>query len=195
MVEYQGAFIYGDIYDRVTEGEHGPALRHYLMDKFQWTDEVFDSIHWEAMKSYATNLEGTMETNVIKLLMDWQNDAHQNKIFYGKDGLCPACFKQEDHMHFLACQDPILYKLNTGSISRVEGALRKTHTAGVIARIVREVINALQHGREPVQPEGKQDSMGRLATEAWEEQKKNRMGPYAKGPPEQEMGHHTGGLL
>ena len=159
MVKYQGSFIYGDIYENVTEGEHGPALRVYLMEKFHWSVETFDSINWDAMKSFVKNLDGTRETNIIKLLMNWQNDAHQNDIFYGKGGQCPACSKQEHHLHFLSCQDPVLYKLNTGSVNKLERALRKTNTAGTIARVIREVIGALRHNRDPVKPEWKPDKM------------------------------------
>ena len=123
MVEYGGSLIYGDLYERVTEGEHGPALRRYLQEKFGWSDEVFDTIGWEAMHSFVKDLEGTRETNIIKLLMNWQNDAHQNEIFYGKGGQCPACSKTENHLHFISCQDPVLFRMNTASVNRVEKAL------------------------------------------------------------------------
>ena len=72
------------------------------MDKFGWNEETFDSIDWNAMRAYTRNLEGTKETNLIKLVMDRQNDNHQNNLFYGKSGKCPACaLEDKNHFHFI----------------------------------------------------------------------------------------------
>ena len=81
MVEYGGSLIYGSIQDRITDGEHGPPLAQYLMDKFNWSEEVFQLIDWGAMKAYTSHLEPPRETNVIKLVMDWKSINNQNNFF------------------------------------------------------------------------------------------------------------------
>lgn len=141
MVQYRGRMIHGNFYDTIPKGEHGPALQQYVMDKYSWTLEVFESIDWRATKSFVSTLAGTRETNVIKLLIDWQNDAHQNDLFYEKGGTWPACStEQEDHLHFLSCKDKV-YKV-----------WQKTSTTGIITRAFREVLTSLCARREPTEP-------------------------------------------
>ena len=53
MVAIGGSMVYGSIYDRLTEKIHGPVLVEYMCEKFQWSKEVFHSIHWKAMEMYA----------------------------------------------------------------------------------------------------------------------------------------------
>ena len=120
---------------------------------------------------YMTKLEGTRATNVIKLVMNWQNDNHQNELFYDKPGICPACETVlEDHLHFLCCKDPVLYRLNTKAISKFHFELQKTRTAGVISGIFMASLQALRAGDEPMEPLWKDDEMGRLGKQAWQEQ-------------------------
>ena len=182
MVSYRGFLIHGSIHDVVTEGEHGPPLRQYLKEKFGWSEDTFQCIDWEAMKVYTRRLEGSKETNLIKLVMNWQNDNHQNEFFYAKDGVCPACQSiQEDHLHFISCRDPVLYRLNTECMNGVHRAMARTHTCGIISNAFREVLGALRDGREPREPRWRDDAEGQLGKEAWGEQRRIGWSNLAKG--------------
>ena len=171
MVNYNNSMIYGSIGDQITEGEHGPPLKQYLMDKFVWNEAVFDSIDWDAIKTHMNNILPTTATNLIKLAMDWKNDNHQNELFYGKSHICPACcVQEEDHMHFVCCQDPILFRLNTTAVNKLIQAMQKMRTAGLISTVFQSIIGALRQEKEPVEPDWKSDEMGKLGARAWKEQ-------------------------
>ena len=102
MVSVNQSQINGSVYDRLTEQVHAPVLEKYLCDKFWWSVEQLHSINWEAMGVYTSRLKPVKETNVIKLVMHWQNDNHQNGKFYkDKSNISPALqVEVEDHMHF-----------------------------------------------------------------------------------------------
>ena len=171
MVSYRGTFLYGPTYDRVVEGEHGRALKEYLCAKFKWTSATFDTIDWRAMRAVSQSLNGTRETNFIKLAINWQNDNHQNELLYDKDGRCPACgLAMEDHLHFLACSDPVLYRLNTQAVNKVVRTMVRLKTAGVLTGIFKRVIGAMRAGMSPAPFLPKDDKLGRLIGQAWKEQ-------------------------
>ena len=44
MVSYRNSYIYGSIEDSITEGEHGPPLQEYLMEKYMWDEKTFSNI-------------------------------------------------------------------------------------------------------------------------------------------------------
>ena len=145
MVQYRGRVLYGSLYDQITEGEHGPPLKDYLCTKFNWTSIVFDSIDWQAMGVYIKHLTGTKITNLLKMVLHWQNDNQQNDMFYGKDSRCPACGNQdEEHFHFLWCRDPTLYHMNTKFINKKYRELQKTKTSMVITRTFKAIIKAVR---------------------------------------------------
>ena len=103
----------------------------------------------ESYEKLGTNLDGTCATNVIKLLMNLQNDNHQNNLFYDKSGNCPVCeHEHEEHLHFIWCQDPVLQKLNTKAVDKLLQSLKVTSTAGLLARVLKEDIQALREGEK-----------------------------------------------
>ena len=127
MVSINDRQIQGSVYESLTDHVHSPVLEEYLCSKFGWTKGQFHYIHWEAMEIYVKRLPPTKETKVIKLLMNWQNDNHQNHLFDRKNSnLCPACDKEtEDHMHFLSCSDKILRRANKAAWNKVIRALKR----------------------------------------------------------------------
>lgn len=149
MVRYQTNMIHGSMAECIVEGIHRPPLREYLRDKFGRTDKVFEYIDWNSMSTCVNNLEGTRATNVIKLVMNWQNNNHQNELFYSKTGMCPACANvKEDHLHFLCCKEPVLHRLNTKATSKFHLELQKTRTVGIISNIFKAPLQALRTGNE-----------------------------------------------
>ena len=210
MVEHRAGFWYGSIMDRVVDIDHAIPLQNYLCDKFNWTEVVFHSIHWEAMGIYTKRLTGVANTNLTKFTMDWQNDNRQNETFYGKSGKCPACLEEdEDHMHFVWCEDPVLRTMNARETHKVYSSMKKSKTAGIIYRMLTIIIEACCVNMEPTELEYKRDAIGTLIHQAWDEQKqigwfnllKGRLSKkwgeaqekfYRQHPDTRTSKHHTG---
>ena len=182
MVRSGHHFIYGSLRESIIEQVHGPALQRYLCNKFHWSDEVFHMIDWSAMGSYMRRVDGVKATNIIKLVMNWQNDGHQNELFYSTGGVCPACNNVvENHLHFLCCRDPVLSRMNVASTTRFYRAMKRVHTAGVLASVFKCILAALLAGVPPAPFVGKDDTIGRLLTAAWVEQEQIGWDNWAKG--------------
>ena len=121
MVLIADSMVYGSIYDRLTFVTHAKPMEEYLCKKFNWTKLQFDCIDWEAMGSFIKSVTPTKETNICKLVLNWQNDNHQRQLFNKKeDGVCPLCnVAHESHMHFLHCPDVPLRRANRKACNKV----------------------------------------------------------------------------
>ena len=123
------------------------------------------------MKSFSKKVDGVRATNLIKLVMNWQNDNKQNELFYSASPICPACNKEyEGHLHFLRCTDPVLRRLNTMAINTILTTMKKLKTAGVIATLLKQIIFSLRDGTMPSPFVGKQNHLGTILQQAWIEQ-------------------------
>ena len=120
MVRYCAGLIYGSFQEVIVQGEHDGPLEEYLCQKFGWTLTVFSSIDWAAMKTFSAKVEGVRATNLIKMVMNWQNNNRQNVLLYSKSPICPAYHKEDEgHLHFLHCSDSVLRQLNMKTINKV----------------------------------------------------------------------------
>ena len=172
MVKLNGSMIYGSLYDRITESVHGPVLEEYMCTKYGWTREVLQSIDWDAMETFMNRQSGTRATNIIKLAHDWQNDNHQNSLFYkDKSSMCPACnLAEETHMHFLSCSDPILRRVNQRAWDGLKTVMKKWRTSHFVYRAINAIITAVVCDEDPVRPVLPGTPLGVVVTRAWAEQ-------------------------
>ena len=172
MVSINRGLVYGSIYQQLTESVHTGPIKEYLCRKFGWNNDQFNSIDWGAMEAYTSTLEPCKETNVIKLVINWQNDNHQNGLFYEKKvDICPACeLVKEDHMHFLSCTDPILRGANRPAWNKVGATIKRLRTTVIIAKAFNNILEALMSGDDPEPPEFPNTEIGNMAKQAWEEQ-------------------------
>ena len=73
-------------------------------------------------------------------------------------------------MHFVSCQDPVLFRLNTAAVNNLVKTMQKVRTAGIISCVFQNIIGALRKEKEPIEPIWKQDEMGEMGALAWQEQ-------------------------
>ena len=76
----------GELYKACRSG----PMREYCKQKYNWTDEVFDSIHWASVGNVRRKLSTTMQTQTYKIMHDWLPTGHMQK--WKKEGTyCPGC--------------------------------------------------------------------------------------------------------
>ena len=56
----------------------GP-MRECCKQKYNWTDEVFDSIHWALVGNVRQKLSTTMRTKTCKIMHDWLPTGHMRQ--------------------------------------------------------------------------------------------------------------------
>ena len=172
MVEVDNSMVYGSIYEAVKEQVHSKPLAEYLCNKFHWTAEEFQTIHWEAMGAFMAGTPPVIQTNVIKMVMDWQNNNRQNNKFDEKHSdVCPACeLVHEGHLHYLCCSDPVMRRLNRGPWNAVINQIRKLRTNQTVAAAFYRILEGLMQDEVPQAPIFPETEIGLLAKAAWKEQ-------------------------
>ena len=172
MIECSGEFSYGKVSARITEIITSPFLQEYLQDKNKWDTQTFNSINWKAMGAFMKSLTGEQETNVIKLVHNWQNDGHQNHLHSeGKETPeCPVCGKYEHHYHFFYCKNSQMTQQYNKCRDTFIKAHKKMHTASSIFHIFKQVLLHLRQGKEPPFPDLPNDKIGVIVKKAWNQQ-------------------------
>ena len=84
------------------EARRAPPFRLYMKEKYKWTDEVFDSIDWEAIGRCRNKQSITKKMNTCKIMHGWLPT--MNKNFTSKVDQCPGCVcPNETTNHVLVC--------------------------------------------------------------------------------------------
>ena len=54
---------------------------NYLKTKHQWSEDIFNKIHWKAMERTLQTYKKPLYLNIIQLIHDWQNTGEQKSWF------------------------------------------------------------------------------------------------------------------
>jgi hypothetical protein len=181
----QSQLLYGDITKYIREDISKRNLRQHLMQKNPaWTDTIFNSINWNAIKAHLQKQSATRTTNIIKLVHGWQNDGYQKGLFYGitEESMCPTgCGLVETRQHYMRCTAPTL----GASYSQLHMAFKRKHagihTAKPIYDIMLKILKFIRTDEAPVLVTHFESDMDRTIKEAWEEQKEIGWDQVLKG--------------
>lgn len=84
---------------------HAEDLQAYICKKNTWINTVFKSVDWMGFQGYTTKLDNVWQTNVIKLVHNWNNGGQQQDFFANQHHFsqCPAELGQiERHQHYMS---------------------------------------------------------------------------------------------
>ena len=85
---------------------------NYLMAKFNWNREIFNSIDWKIIEQYITSLPLTKKVQYVKFLHKWHST--QKKLLRTNPERCssPECilcgFPEDNDDHIFHCTHPIM---------------------------------------------------------------------------------------
>ena len=86
-----------------------PAAEEYVSNKLGMTDEIYESVNWEALGTYHNTLAISQKVKVMKYIYDWQNVGAQKELHKGHEKdeyMCPYnCGNKERPMHYLSCKN------------------------------------------------------------------------------------------
>ena len=142
----EAAIIYRDqvittkIGPKIRDILHSKPLRAYVMEKEDWTEDIFNSVDWQAFERGMQKLSIHKRINVTKYIFNWQNTGRQKQLFEdGRAmqeernpqivGTCPmGCGEHEDSQHYLRCTKLQDSKAIDQSFGEVRNWMRKHHT-------------------------------------------------------------------
>ena len=70
-----------NLYHYIADKLHSPAMREYLIDKFQWTREIQSSIDWCSLSTALRALPVPQRLKQMQYLYNWQNVGQQKAQF------------------------------------------------------------------------------------------------------------------
>ena len=111
-------------------------LRTYCMEKYHWSENTFDSIHWPIIRSVRARASQTIRMATSKILHGWLPVMHMLSHMTSS-AQCPGCSNIDETLdHLFHCPHPLLVSTRMEIIS----TLRKT---GLKRRVPRPFLDCI----------------------------------------------------
>ena len=107
ICKIDGAHVNNDLYCALQDKITGTKMKLFLLEKYGWSESVFDSICWEAHRKELEQYPLIKRVTLLKYIHGWL--ATKKRRFregYFKDSLCPLCGEDDSTGHFLHCKQP-----------------------------------------------------------------------------------------
>ena len=116
-------FVTASAHARITAHTTGTMMEEYIEDKNNMTEEVFNTINWEAIGRYMKGMSISKQVKICKYMHNWQNTGYQKQKFAQSAGIdtnsdenkaiyaCTfGCGLVEKHQHYIRCNRSPKYK-------------------------------------------------------------------------------------
>ena len=115
----------------------GP-MQEYCKQRYNWTDKVFNLIHWASVGNVRRKLSTTMQTQTCKIMHDWLPTGHMRQ--WKKEGTyCPGCDEPNETLrHIWQCPMPQMTEKRKTVLSSVKKIGKKN-------KIPQHILEALCH--------------------------------------------------
>jgi hypothetical protein len=109
------------------------------MDKYQWTDEVFDSVHWFLICSVCSHSTHTIKIQMSKILHGWLSIMHMLSHITNTSQ-CPSCSSPDATLdHPFRCPHPLLVSTHDEIIKALRKKGLKQHTPRIFIDLLRSL--------------------------------------------------------
>jgi hypothetical protein len=110
--------------------------RLFLQTKYKWTDHIWETIAWDALKATARKPTLAHQVSRSKVVHNWLNLGSQ-RFKFGGGGTeleiarcCPYCRQEEDFTHLLSCPAPRALKFRYDAMIPLNKTLNAAWEAG-----------------------------------------------------------------
>ena len=95
-------------------------MQDYCKERYKWTDEVFDSVYWKAVKSVRSRLPHNKFRQTSKLMHGWLPVMHMRQYITGMNQ-CPCCTecKDETIKHLFQCPNHLMTQRRDEAIEQL----------------------------------------------------------------------------
>ena len=95
------------LYEVLRSQVHGRDLQMYLLQRYGWTAQIFDSIDWITHKREFTKISKLQRVTLIKLIHGWLATSRRRYRTGGVEmSSCPLCTAEETRQHIFKCFNP-----------------------------------------------------------------------------------------
>ena len=82
-------------------------MKSYLMEKYAWSEEIFNSIHWDILGDALKCKQGIQRVTVHKLIHRWQPTnryVQRNQRRRPNTAMCTECGEIDGQLHYMECK-------------------------------------------------------------------------------------------
>jgi len=125
-------FITSNLRRLISHHSHHAPLREKILRDYKWTEQQFNSIHWEAYYKALQKHPRSHRISITKLSYSLWNTNKQNHRYYGEMALCPSCkLVTEDTVHVFSCQQPDVKAARHAALLILQQAMKRTTPCNV----------------------------------------------------------------
>ena len=153
---------------RLTEAATGTEIKRYIIGRFQWSEEEFESVNWQAIEQARKGCTKGENIKISKLMFDWVNSGHQKAKMAQEKG-CPYFGAEEKTLeHIFQCKDNQMSKKTDENLAVVSKTLKGIKCPDQVICPFFETLRRLCKGEE-INIKGK---IGRTTAAAIEDEKR-----------------------
>lgn len=103
MLRIRGRWVTSKIKKHLYNARRTGPARTYMLEKYEWSDEVFDSINWTSIGNVRRKLTYVRRMQTSKIMHGWLPIMHMRQHITGISQ-CPGCRCEDETLeHFIKC--------------------------------------------------------------------------------------------
>ena len=107
----EGQYVNNNLYLQLQERIMGGRLKRFLIEKYGWTDSIFENISWAAHHAAIKQYPILKRPTLVKYIHGWlATTKRRSREGFTRDAGCPLCAQEDSKYHFLWCTN---VQLNT----------------------------------------------------------------------------------
>ena len=107
---------------------YGDEMVQYLKTKYDWDDETFNDIDWDAHEYELSKVKGLLRISIHKLLHRWQPTnkvVQRNERRSKQDAKCTECDAIDDQLHYMKCKSEYFEEARRFSWKKFKTKMKK----------------------------------------------------------------------
>ena len=101
---YDNSIINTKVFDHLLNNTSNTTLRKYLQEKYDWSDNTFQDINWNAHRGALLSMPTPLRITTIKIIHNWGASGIRNKLIEKKTDKCPFCNEEKETFeHVFEC--------------------------------------------------------------------------------------------
>ena len=135
----RGCVVSKDLKNVVMNALYGNQMIRYLKNKYDWDDETFDDIEWDAHEYEVSKVKGMLKISIHKLLHRWQPTnkvVQRNERRSKNDAKCTECDAIDDQLHYMKCNSDYFEEARRFSWKKFKTTMKKYKSCKTMLEIM-----------------------------------------------------------
>ena len=119
LLKITGSWITGKMEKHITHAAHRTRIRDYCSRKYNWSEQIMDSISWDTIRRARAQITPTEFMHTSKVLHGWLPVMHMHGHVTG-NFQCPGCECDDETIdHLLRCPNPRMLEIRESGLRKL----------------------------------------------------------------------------